>query len=84
MSDEAESDGAGTTNEDYRWKGLSTLWSIVYGLGLPAYLIATQVLSAVEILPGTVLSVLLLAWGATVVYVIGPENVEAWKKLTES
>lgn len=76
-------DAAGTTHEDYRWKGLSTAWSLIYGFGFPLYLILTQVPGAgVELLPGMILTLLFAAWGGTVVYVIGPGNIETWQELT--
>lgn len=70
------SDG-GTTDSDYRWRFLSTLWALGYGFGFPAVLASPYAFDA----PGSVHAALTLAWGATVVYVIGPENVEAWKSL---
>lgn len=76
--------GSGTTHEDYRWKGLSTVWAILYGLGFPFYLVLTQLPgSDMTLLPGMILTPLFFAWGGTVVYVIGPENVDAWKALTQ-
>ncbi|GAA0539694.1 hypothetical protein GCM10008994_13500 [Halorubrum ejinorense] len=69
-------DGAVTTETDYRWRWLSTIWVLVYGLGFPAWAltVGTDVGAAL-------LSALILAWGGTVVYVIGPENVRAFREL---
>jgi len=69
-------DGAVTTETDYRWRWLSTIWVLVYGLGFPAWVLAL----GVDVGAG-VLSALILAWGGTVVYVIGPENVRAFREL---
>jgi hypothetical protein len=68
--------GAVTTETDYRWRWLSTIWVLVYGLGFPAWALAVGV-----DVGATLLSALILAWGGTVVYVIGPENVRAFRDL---
>lgn len=70
-----------TKDEDYRWKGLSTIWSIVYGFGFPAWLMFSAPEYLNSSVDGTVTAFLALAWGATVVYIIGPENVKAWKEI---
>ena len=70
----------GTTNEDYRWKGLSTLWCLIYGLGFPFW-IALSNFYGWGLPTWEVMAPLSLAWGGTVVYIIGPENIESWKKL---
>ena len=83
MSDTTETEGdvdettAGTTEADYRWKWLSTIYAFVYGLGLPAVIFTkgTADIGAVWT------SALLIAWGSTVVYIVGPENVRAWQEL---
>mgnify|MGYP006934457981 FL=1 len=77
-TDDAD-DGAVTTETDYRWRWLSTIWVLVYGLGFPAWALALGV-----DLGAGVLSALILAWGGTVVYVIGPENVRAFRELRGS
>jgi len=71
--------GAVTTETDYRWRWLSTIWVLVYGLGFPVWALALGV-----DLGAGVLSALILAWGGTVVYVIGPENVRAFRELRGS
>lgn len=82
MSDESDESGdidestAGTTETDYRWRWLSTLWALGYGFGFPAWVLATSV-----DVGAAVLGSLLLAWGSTVVYIVGPENVKAWQEL---
>ncbi len=78
MSETADdtTDGTGTTEADYRWRWLSTIWALVYGFGYPAVL-ATVGLDVSEV----VMLALVTAWGGTVVYIIGPENVKAWKEL---
>ncbi|MFC5278646.1 hypothetical protein ACFPM1_07745 [Halorubrum rubrum] len=84
MSDEPTNDGdesaAGTTEADYRWRWLSTIYAFAYGLGLPAWILTkgTADIGAVWS------SALLLAWGSTVVYIVGPENVRAWQDLRGS
>lgn len=75
-----EEDGSVTTNEDYRWRWLSTLWAIIFGFGFALWVFASSVFGF-EYPPGTLMGVLTMAWGATVVYVIGPETVEQWKNL---
>jgi len=76
-SDDVDPDeGAGTTETDYRWRWLSTIWALVYGLGFPAWVLTTG-----ADVGAAVLSALLLAWGSTVVYIVGPENVRAWHDL---
>ena len=72
-------DGAVTTEADYRWRWLSTIWVFVYGLGFPSWALAVGV-----DVGAALLSALILAWGGTVVYVIGPENVRAWRELRGS
>lgn len=67
---------AGTTETDYRWRWLSTLWALVYGVGFPAW-VATLGIETHSV----VLAALVTAWGATVVYIVGPENVRAWHEL---
>ena len=69
-------DGAVTTETDYRWRWLSTIWVLVYGLGFPTWALSV----GVDVGAG-LLSALILAWGGTVVYVIGPENVRAFREL---
>ena len=66
----------GTTEADYRWRWLSTIWALAYGLGFPAWALVVGV-----DVGAALLSALILAWGGTVVYVIGPENVRAWQEL---
>jgi hypothetical protein len=73
---ESESD-RGTTDADYRWHYLSTLWSIIYGLGFPAAL----GYGLFENIPSSAMAALIIAWGGTVVYIVGPENVKAWQSL---
>lgn len=80
QSDE-EVNGDITKDADYRWKWLATIWVMFYGLGFPAWVIA----SSVTVLPvdlamvrWEILGALTLAWGGTVVYAIGRENVEVW------
>ena len=75
-TDDVDEDG-GTTEADYRWKWLSTIYAFAYGLGLPAVIFTrgTGDIGAVWT------SALLLAWGSTVVYIVGPENVRAWQEL---
>jgi hypothetical protein len=83
MSDTTDSESdvdeetAGTTETDYRWKWLSTIYALVYGLGVPAWVLThgTADIGAVWS------SALALQWGAVAVYIIGPENVRAWKEL---
>jgi hypothetical protein len=77
-SDDVDQDG-GTTETDYRWRWLSTIWALAYGLGFPAWVLFAGVDVNVA-----VLGALILAWGGTVVYVIGPENVRAWRELRGS
>jgi len=74
--DDVDEETAGTTKTDYRWRWLSTIWALAYGLGFPLWVlvVGTDVNVAV-------LGALILAWGGTVVYVIGPENVRAWHEL---
>lgn len=69
-------DSSGTTESDYRWQWLSTIWSVAFGLGFPAV-----VLAADASVSAPVMASFLLAWGGTVVYIIGPENVKAWRQL---
>ena len=76
MSDETVDDTAGTTETDYRWRWLSTIWALAYGLGFPAWALSV----GADIGTG-LMSAFVLAWGATVVYVVGPENVRAWRDL---
>jgi hypothetical protein len=75
-----ESDKAVTTESDYRWKGLSTIFALLYGIGFPAWAVLLP-LYGEPYPPGTLMGVLVLAWGGTVVYIIGPENVKAFKNL---
>jgi hypothetical protein len=70
---------AGTTETDYRWRWLSTIWALAYGLGFPAW-----ALFAGGDVGATLLGALVLAWGSTVVYIVGPENVRAWRELRGS
>ncbi len=65
MSETADdtTDGTGTTEADYRWRWLSTIWALVYGFGYPAVL-ATVGLDVSEV----VMLALVTAWGGTVVY----------------
>ena len=72
-------EGGGTTETDYRWRWLSTIWALAYGLCFPAW-----ALFAGADVNVAVLGALILAWGGTVVYVIGPENVRAWRELRGS
>lgn len=70
-------DTAGTTEADYRWRWLSTIYALAYGLGVPAVVLfkGTADIGAVWS------SALALQWGAVAVYIIGPENVRAWQEL---
>lgn len=74
--DTAEDAAVGTTDSDYRWRWLSSIWALVYGLGFPAW-VGTHGLETHSV----VLAALVLAWGGTVVYIVGPENVKAWHEL---
>ncbi|CAL92479.1 hypothetical protein BJ1_gp57 [Halorubrum virus BJ1] len=73
-------DGAVTTESDYRWRWLSTIYALAYGLGVPAWVLyhGTADVGAVWS------SALALAWGSVVVYIVGPENVRAWRELRGS
>ena len=75
-SDDVDEDG-GTTEADYRWKWLSTIYALVYGLGVPAWVL-TQGMDDVGAVWSSALA---LAWGSVVVYIVGPENVRAWQEL---
>ena len=68
---------AGTTEADYRWRWLSTIYALVYGLGVPAWVL-TQ---GIDDVGAVWSSALALAWGSVVVYIVGPENVRAWQEL---
>ena len=74
--DDVDGDG-GTTEADYRWRWLSTIYALAYGLGVPAWVLTqgTADIGAVWS------SALALAWGSVVVYIVGPENVRAWQEL---
>lgn len=76
-----DTDDGGTTEADYRWKGLSTVMVLAYGLGFPAWLLGSAIFPYAAALDGTVMSVLVLAWLGCWVYAIGPENLEAAKQL---
>jgi 4-hydroxybenzoate polyprenyltransferase len=71
---------SGTTNEDYRWRWLATTWALGYGFGYPAWMAAVAA-SPIEYPPGTLQGAFVTAWLATVVYVIGPENIKAVKEM---
>jgi len=73
---DVDEETAGTTEADYRWRWLSTIWALAYGLGFPVWALVVGV-----DVGAALLSALILAWGGTVVYVIGPENVRAWQEL---
>jgi len=75
-ADDVDGDG-GTTEADYRWRWLSTIWALVYGLGVPAWLL-TKGMGDVGAIWSPALA---LAWGSVVVYIVGPENVRAWQEL---
>jgi len=73
---EDQGTGVGTTETDYRWRWLSTIWALVYGLGFPTWVLVDGV--GVD---GVLLAAFTVGWGATVIYVVGPENVRAWRDL---
>lgn len=75
MSEE-EPDNGGTTDQDYRWKWLATLFTGAYGLGYPAWLAGSTVLEYSISLDGATMGVLTLVWLACVVYIVGPETVK--------
>lgn len=78
-------DNGGTEESDYRWKWLSTLWSGFYGLGFPLWVfVDVPFLVPPEAVNGFLLGALLTGWGTTVVYIVGPENVKAWREFTEA
>lgn len=77
MSDE------GTTNEDYRWKKLSTIIVLGYGLGFPVWVMGSTIAHYSLSLDGTLMSVLVLVWLACIIYAIGPENLKAAKELRD-
>lgn len=79
--DEPETTNGGTTEQDYRWKWLSTLYVLGYGLGFPAWLLGSALFDYSITLDGTVLGVMVLVWLACVIYVIGPENVKAAQQI---
>lgn len=72
----------GTTDEDYRWRWLSTAFCLIYGLGLPSFYLVAAVMRW-ETPSAMVASILILVWGGTAVYIIGPENVKAFQKLRD-
>lgn len=76
MTGDTKTDEMGTTSTDYRWKYLSTVWALLYGLGLPAWLL----MGAPDV-PDYVLAAMILAWGGTVVYVIGIKRIRQWAKV---
>lgn len=75
MSDE------GTTNEDYRWKKLSTIIVLTFGLGFPLWIMGSTIWNYSLSLDGTLMSVLVLVWLACIIYAIGPENLKAAKEI---
>jgi hypothetical protein len=78
---DAETTNAGTTDADYRWKWLSTVFVVVYGLGFPAWVAASSIAGYDIAVSGMLMSVLTLGWLGTIVYAVGPENVKAAKSL---
>ena len=70
-----------TNNEEYRWRWLSTIIVLLYGLGFPLWVMGSTIYSYTIQLDGTLMSVLVLAWIACFVYAIGPENVREAKKI---
>lgn len=70
-------DAAGTTQTDYRWRWLSTIYALVYGLGTPAWVLTQRTGDVGAVWSSAVA----LAWGSVAVYIVGPENVRAWQEL---
>jgi hypothetical protein len=81
MPDNTDTTNGGTTDADYRWKWLSTVFVIVHGLGFPVWVTASSIVGYDISVGGPLLSVLALGWLGAVIYAVGPENVKAAKSL---
>jgi len=72
----------GTTDEDYRWRWLATVFTGGYGLGYPLITFTYPFVQAPY--PGAgIMAPLTLGWLACVVYIVGPENIKVAKSLRE-
>jgi len=78
------SDNGGTTDADYRWQWLATIWALAFGLGFPTWALILRPLLDHYPPSAPIMASLLLAWGGTVGYIIGPENIKAWRDLRGS
>lgn len=83
MPDDDTTDDEGTTNQEYRWKWLSTVYVLAYSLGFPAWVFGSSFFDYALNVDGALMGPLVLVWLACVAYVVGPETVKAAKALRE-
>lgn len=76
-----DTDNGGTTDEDYRWKWLATVFTFFYGLGFPTWVFFRPPLPVVQSVDGALMGLMTLVWLGCVVYIIGPETIKAAKDL---
>lgn len=78
-----DTDNGGTTDDDYRWKWLSTIYVFAYGLAFPAWVFGSTLYGYGLGIDGSLMGIMVLAWLACIVYVVGPETVDAAKSLRD-
>lgn len=80
MPEEDSEDEYGTTDPNYRWKGLATVMALVIGLGFPA-MAALHAFGAVDIttVPQWAWVPIVSGWVGVLVYAIGQDVRKAWK-----
>lgn len=69
-----------TTDPAWRWKYLSTMFAVIYGLGFPAWVLVVPVVVVAPTVDGAMMGVLTLVWLATAAYILGPDMLVAAQK----